>query len=498
MAKIMRLNTGLPANIASHAVKTVHVITVSKIMLLGDRFSAANCALFHVVHSISGRHPSAALMCTGDGRDGGRFFVVANAALSAFGSRFGGGRFLCDLPLAVSVSGFLYICVAIVASLPMTDLIKFPVGKVGVVTGIKLAIRFAADFAPFRFGAGGSAAGVSSFLYNRTAILAGLPMAGLIRCPVGKGGMVTGIKLTVWFAADFALFRFGAGGGAAGVGGFLYDCAAICALFHMMFSVIGRFPRSAALMRAWAGGGDGFGLRFMVADGAYLMPGTRFSGGRLFIDDPVAIGVGGIINAGCVTVCTVFPVVGLIRRPAGKGGMVIGVKLAIRLVANLALFLCVAGGGTAGVGCKVQLFGAVGVCTAMPMTGGVRCPCITTNVRMGSRGADGNLRCIRLPGGFVAVYDGRMDGTAVGIIVGDGDSGSAGNGEISKGTVALRGLNGGVVGGIVGGNKGGVGNGNVIRPKRRAITGGGREGDAGDSKIAKDRNCRTARCCAQG
>ena len=190
--------------------------------------------------------------------------------------------------------------------------------------------------------------------------------------------------------------------------------------------------------------------------------------------------------------------VGLIRCPVGKGGMVTGIKLAIRFAADGAHLLCGAGCGAAGVGCKVQLFGAVGICTAVPMAGGIGCPSITTNVRMGSRGADGNLRCIRLPGGFVAVYDGRMDGTAVGIIVGDGDGGGAGNGEVSKGTVALRGLNGSTVGGIVGGNKGGVGNGNVIRPKRMAITGGGREGNAGDSKIAKDRNCRTARCCAQG
>ena len=135
---------------------------------------------------------------------------------------------------------------------------------------------------------------------------------------------------------------------------------------------------------------------------------------------------------------------------------------------------------------------------AMPMAGGVGCPSITTNVRMGSRGADGNLRCIRLPGGFVAVYDGRMDGTAGGIIVGDGDGGGAGNGEISKGTVALRGLNGSVVGGIVGDVESGIGNGDAVRPKRRAITGGDREGDAGDGKIAEDRDFRTARCCAQG
>lgn len=201
--------------------------------------------------------------------------------------------------------------------------------------------------------------------------------------------------------------------------------------------------------------------------------------------------------------------VSFIRCPAGKGGVVTGIKLAVWFAADFALFRFGAGGGAAGVSCKVQLFGAVGICTAVPMAGGVGCPSITTNVRMGSRGADGNLRCIRLPGGFVAVdrqhsavgvavYDGRMDGMAGGIIIGDGDGGGAGNGEISKGTVALRGLNGSAFGGIVGGNKGGVGNGNVIRPKRMAITGGGREGDAGDGKIAEDRNCRTARCCAQG
>ena len=117
---------------------------------------------------------------------------------------------------------------------------------------------------------------------------------------------------------------------------------------------------------------------------------------------------------------------------------------------------------------------------------------------MGSRGADGNLRCIRLPGGFVAVYDGRMDGMAGGIIIGDGDGGGAGNGEISKGTVALRGLNGSAVGGIVGGVESCAGNGDAVRPKRRAIIGGGREGDTGDSKIAEDRNCRTVLCSAQG
>ena len=113
MAKIMRLNTGLTANIASHGVRIVPVISIRKIMLLDGRFSAAICALLHMMHPVIGRFPnSAALMRAGDGRDGGRFFVVANAALSAFGSRFGGGRFLCDLPLAVGVGGFFYICAA--------------------------------------------------------------------------------------------------------------------------------------------------------------------------------------------------------------------------------------------------------------------------------------------------------------------------------------------------------------------------------------------------
>lgn len=248
-------------------------------------------------------------------------------------------------------------------------------------------------------------------------------MVGLIRCPAGKGGMVTGARFAIRFAADFALFLCGAGGSAADVGGYFYICFAI--------------------------------------------------------------------HAG-------LPMVGLIRCPVGKGGVVTGIKLAIWFAADAALFLCGAGGGAAGVGGKVQPFGAVGICTAVPMAGGIGCPSITTNVRMGSRGADGNLRCIRLPGGFVAVYDGRMDGTAGCIIIGDGDGGGAGNGEISKGTVALRGLNGSVVGGIVGDVKSGIGNGDIVCPKRRAITGGGREGDAGDGKIAKDRDCRTALCSAQG
>ena len=67
---------------------------------------------------------------------------------------------------------------------------------------------------------------MSSFLYNRTAIVASLPMPGLIKYPAGKGGMVTGVKPTVWFAANLALFRSSAGASAAGVGGFLDVCVA--------------------------------------------------------------------------------------------------------------------------------------------------------------------------------------------------------------------------------------------------------------------------------
>ena len=75
--------------------------------------------------------------------------------------------------------------------------------------------------------------------------------------------------------------------------------AAICALFHVVHSISGGHPSSAALMCAGAGGGDGFGLRFIVADGAYLMPGTGFSGSCFFIDDPVVEGVGGFLDV-CV------------------------------------------------------------------------------------------------------------------------------------------------------------------------------------------------------
>ena len=167
------------------------------------------------------------------------------------------------------MSSFLYNRTAIVASLPMPGLIKFPVGKMGMVTGARFAIRFAADFAPFRFGAGGGTAGVRVFLYICVAILAGLPMAGLIKYPVGKVGVVTGIKLAIRLAADFALFLCGAGGSTAGVSNFLYNRTAICTLFHMMHSISGRFPRSAALMCA----GDGMdgGRFFVVANAARAM-----------------------------------------------------------------------------------------------------------------------------------------------------------------------------------------------------------------------------------
>lgn len=155
------------------------------------------------------------------------------------------------------------------------------------------------------------------------------------------------------------------------------------------------------------------------------------------------------------------------------------------------------------------LYNCIAIYTALPMVGGVCSPCSIKAVGMGSRGADGNLRCIRLPGGFVAVdrqrsavgvavYDGRMDGTAVGIFIGGGNGGGTGNGEIPRGIVTLHDLNGGAVGGIVGDVESGIGNGDIVRPKRRAIIGGGREGDAGDGKIAKHSDCRTALCSAQG
>ena len=108
----------------------------------------------------------------------------------------------------------------------MVSFIRCPAGKICMVTGVRFAIRLAADFALFRFGAGGSTAGVGGFFYICFAILAGFPMVGLIRCPAGEGGMVIGAKFAVWFAADFALFLCGAGGGAAGVGGFLDVCVA--------------------------------------------------------------------------------------------------------------------------------------------------------------------------------------------------------------------------------------------------------------------------------
>ena len=160
-----------------------------------------------------------------------------------------------------------------------------------MVIGVKLAIRLAADFALFLCVAGGGATGVSGFLYICFAILAGFPMVGFIRCPVGKMGMVTGARFVIRLAADFALFLCGAGGSAADVGGFLYDCAAICALFHMMFSVIGRFPRSAALM--CAGDGRDGGRFFVVANAALSAFGSRFGGGRFLCGLPLAVGVGG-------------------------------------------------------------------------------------------------------------------------------------------------------------------------------------------------------------
>ena len=241
-------------------------------MLLDGRFSAAICALFHVMHSISGRHPSAALMraWAGGGDGFGLRFIVADGAYLMPGTGFSGSCFFINDPFSEGVGGIINAgCVTVCTDFPMVGFIRCPVGKGGVVTGIKLAIWFATDGALFLCGAGGGAAGVSSFLYNRTAIVASLPMPGLIKFPVGKMGMVTGARFAIRFAADFAPFRFGAGGGAAGVSGFLYDRAASCTLFHVMHSVIGRFPSSAALM--CAGDGRDGGRFFVVANAARAM-----------------------------------------------------------------------------------------------------------------------------------------------------------------------------------------------------------------------------------
>ena len=109
----------------------------------------------------------------------------------------------------------------------MVSFIRCPVGKMGMVTGIKLAVWFAANLAPFCFGTGGSAAGVGGFInVGCFTVCTVFPVVGLIRCPVRKMGMVIGVRFAIRLAADFALFLCGAGGGAAGVGGFLYICVA--------------------------------------------------------------------------------------------------------------------------------------------------------------------------------------------------------------------------------------------------------------------------------
>ena len=84
-------------------------------------------------------------------------------------------------------------------------------------------------------------------------------------------------------------------------------------------------------MCAGAGGGDGFGLRFILADGAFLMLGTRFGGGWFFIDDPVTVVMGGFIFDGIDAV-------------------------------------------------------AVGSGAGVPVVGGVGCPCVTKGVDVGGRG----------------------------------------------------------------------------------------------------------------
>lgn len=76
-------------------------------------------------------------------------------------------------------------------------------------------------------------------------------------------------------------------------------------------------------MCAGAGGGDGFGLRFILADGAFLMLGTRFGGGWFFIDDPVAGGVFGFIFDG-VAIFAGFPMVGGVGCPCVTKGVGVG------------------------------------------------------------------------------------------------------------------------------------------------------------------------------
>ena len=98
--------------------------------------------------------------------------------------------------------------------------------------------------------------------------------------------------------------------------------AAFCALFHMMFSVIGIHPNSAALMCAGAGGGDGDRF-FVAADGALSVLGTRFGVGWFFIDDPVAIVVGGFLYDG-IAIFAGFPMVGGVGCPCVTKGVGVG------------------------------------------------------------------------------------------------------------------------------------------------------------------------------
>ena len=51
-------------------------------------------------------------------------------------------------------------------------------------------------------------------------------MVGLIKFPVGKMGSPPRARFAIRLVANLALFRSGAGGSAAGVGGFLDVCVA--------------------------------------------------------------------------------------------------------------------------------------------------------------------------------------------------------------------------------------------------------------------------------
>ena len=105
-------------------------------------------------------------------------------------------------------------------------------------------------------------------------------------------------------------------------------------------------------MCAGAGGGDG-GRFFVVADAALSVLGTGFSGVWFFIDDPVAVVMGGFIFDGIDAV-------------------------------------------------------AVGSGAGVPVVGGVGCPCVTKGVGVWGGGNDGSFLCIAIVA-FPCFYLGTVD-----------------------------------------------------------------------------------------